>query len=269
MSKQPKAEIGIFGGSGFYEFLKNAKEIEISTPYGKPSDKIALANYAGHKIAFLPRHGKKHQYPAHMIPYRANLYAFKKLGVKRIIAPCAVGSLQFYIKPGMFVICDQFVDRTKGREDTFYNGPELVHIQSVDTYCPTLRELAIQSCKKLKISYCEKGTVVVIQGPRFSSAAESKWFTSQGWQVINMTQYPENILAHELGMCYVNISLVTDYDIGLEGSEDIKPVTHGEVIRVFNENLYKVKRLIFEMLKNWPKRFDCRCQKALREAKGE
>ena len=264
---KPKAEIGIFGGSGFYEFLKGGKEIGITTPYGKTSDKITVSGIHGHKIAFLPRHGKKHQFPPHKVPYLANVYAMHKLGVKQIIAPTAAGSLQFKVKPGNFVISDQFVDRTRGRKDTFYDGPESVHIQSIDTYCPQLRNLAIESCRKLKIPYHETGTVVVIQGPRFSSRAESQWFSSMGWEVVNMTQYPENILAHELSMCYVNISLITDYDVGLEGSEDIKPVTHQEVMRVFNENNHKLRRLILEMLKYWPKKRTCECEKALEQAK--
>lgn len=265
--KKPKAEIGIFGGSGFYEFFKGGKEVSVITPYGKPSDKITISEICGHRVAFLPRHGRKHQYPPHMIPYCANIFAMHKLGVKQIIAPTAAGSLQFKVRPGHFVICDQFIDRTCGRKDTFYDGPELVHIQSVDTYCPQLRDLAIKSCQKLKIPHHETGTVVVIQGPRFSSKAESHWFSSQGWEVVNMTQYPENILAHELGICYVNISLITDYDAGLEGSEDIKPVTHQEVLRVFNENNHKLRRLLLEMLKYWSKKRTCGCEKTLEQAK--
>jgi len=266
MSK-PKAEIGIFGGSGFYEFLKSGKEVNIMTPYGKPSDKIVISEINGHKVAFLPRHGKKHQYPPHMIPFRANVYAMHLLGVKQIIAPCAAGSLQSNVKPGDFVICDQFVDRTRGRKDTYYDGPELVHIQSVDTYCSQLRELAIKSCQKLNITYHDTATVVVIQGPRFSSKAESRWFSSMGWEVVNMTQYPENILAHELGICFVNISLITDYDAGLEGLDDIKPVTHQEVIHVFNKNNHKLKTLLLEMVRNWPKKRICNCSKSLENAK--
>ncbi|HHV95373.1 MAG TPA: S-methyl-5'-thioadenosine phosphorylase [Clostridiaceae bacterium] len=245
-----KADIGVFGGSGFYSFLNNVEEIEIETPYGKPSDSIALAEFEGKRIAFLPRHGKKHQYPPHMIPYRANLYAMKELGVKKIIAPTSSGSLQPHIKPGDFVVCDQFVDRTSGRKDTFFDGPETKHISSAYPYCPYLRKLAIDTGKKLGITIHEKGTVVVIQGPRFSTVAESRWFSKMGWDVINMTQYPECYLARELGICYANISLVTDYDVGLEGHDDIKPVTHDEVLKVFNSNIEKVKSLLFEMIKS-------------------
>lgn len=244
-----KVDIGVFGGSGFYSFLSNVVEIEVDTPYGKPSDKIAIADYAGKKIAFLPRHGKAHQFPPHMIPYRANLYAMKKLGAKKILAPTASGSLKPEIKPGDFVICDQFIDRTTGRKDTFFDGPVTKHISSAHPYCPELRQIAINVGKDLGITTHENGTVVVIQGPRFSTVAESRWFSKMGWDVINMTQYPEVYLAKELGICYANIALVTDYDAGLEGRDDIPPVTEEEVLKVFDENNEKVKKMLFEIIK--------------------
>jgi 5'-methylthioadenosine phosphorylase len=258
-----KADIGVFGGSGFYSFLENIEEIELDTPYGKPSDKIALATYEGKKIAFLPRHGKQHQFPPHRVPYRANLYAMKQLGVKRIIGPTASGSLQVHIKPGDFVVTDQFVDRTWGRKDTYYDGPETRHISAAHPYCTELRKLACQTGKDLDITIHEKGTVVVIQGPRFSSVAESRWFSKMGWEVINMTQYPECYLARELGMCYVNIALITDYDAGLEGKDDILPVTEDEVLRVFADNNHKLKNMLFEMIKKMDITQDrCNCCKA-------
>lgn len=245
------ADIGVFGGSGFYSFLDNVNEIDIDTEYGKPSDKISIADISGKKVAFLPRHGKNHQYPPHKIPYRANIAAMKKLGVKAIIAPNACGSLQPHIKPGEFVICDQFVDRTSGREDTFFDGPEVKHVSPANPYDNNLRHLAIEACKELGITVHEKGTVVVIQGPRFSTTAESRWYQKMGWGVINMTQYPEAYLALEMEIPYVNISLITDYDVGLIGREDIKPVTHDEVLRVFNENIDKVKSLIYKMIEKF------------------
>ncbi len=257
-----KADIGVFGGSGFYSFLENVEEIEMETPYGKPSDKISIATYNGKRIAFLPRHGKKHQYPPHMIPYRANIYAMKQLNVSCILAPSASGSLQPHIKPGDFVICDQFVDRTWGRKDTFYDGPVTKHISSAYPYCPELRKLAIETCREQGIPAHENGTVVVIQGPRFSTVAESRWFSSMGWHVINMTQYPECYLAREMNICYVNISLITDYDAGLEGRDDILPVTEEEVYRVFNENNEKVKKLLFGLIDKIDiSRHDCVCKK--------
>jgi 5'-methylthioadenosine phosphorylase len=261
-----KAEIGIFGGSGFYKILERAKEVEIKTPYGKPSDKISLFSYQGKKIAFLPRHGKNHQFPPHKIPYLANLWAFKKLGVKQIIAPAAAGSLQSEIKPGDFVICDQFVDRTKNRKDTFFPGPKIVHISSVEPYCKRLRKLAFKICQDLKIPVHKKGTLVVIEGPRFSSKAESSWFTKMGWQVINMTGYPEVILAKELEMCYVNISLITDYDAGLVAKKKVKPVSLKEVIRIFNQNNEKLRKVIFKILEKISLKRNCPCPQALKEA---
>ena len=256
-----RANIGVFGGSGFYSFLEDVEEVDIETPYGSPSSSIALADYEGKRIAFLPRHGKNHQYPPHMIPYRANLYAMKQLGVEKIIAPTAAGSLQPYIKPGDFVVSDQFIDRTTGRKDTFYDGPETKHVSSAYPYCPELRKIAIETGKKLGIAIHEKGTVVVIQGPRFSTVAESRWFSKMGWEVINMTQYPECYLAKELGICYANIALITDYDAGLEGRDDIKPVTHDEVLRVFDASIENVKKMLFEMIKRIDlNQCNCECQ---------
>jgi 5'-methylthioadenosine phosphorylase len=245
-----KADIGVFGGSGFYSFLENIKEYEMDTPYGKPSSSISIAEYCGKKIAFLPRHGKKHELPPHMVPYRANLYAMKQLGVRKIIGPTASGSLQPHIKPGDFVVTDQFVDRTWGRKDTYFDGPETKHVSSAHPYCPTLRRIAIDAGKKLGITIHEKGTVVVIQGPRFSTVSESRWFSKMGWEVINMTQYPECYLAKELGICYANIALITDYDVGLEGQENISPVTHEEVLKVFEANNEKLKEMLFEIIKS-------------------
>jgi 5'-methylthioadenosine phosphorylase len=255
-----KADIGVLGGSGFYSFLEDVQEVEMDTPYGKPSDKIALATFEGKRIAFLPRHGKQHQFPPHLIPYRANLHAMKQLGVVKILAPTASGSLQADIKPGDFVICDQFVDRTWGRKDTFFEGPEVRHVSAAHPYCPELRRLAIETGKTLGIPIHEKGTVVVIQGPRFSTVSESRWFSKMGWEVINMTQYPEAYLARELGICYANIALITDFDAGLEGNEDIPPVTEEAVYAVFSENNEKVKKMLFEILKKVePSTRSCKC----------
>ena len=268
-SQDKLAEIGIFGGSGLYSFLEDLEEIKVETPYGNPSDKIALGLVAGRKVAFLPRHGKQHQFPPHMINFRANIWAMKKIGVERILAPCASGSLQADVKPGTFVICDQFVDRTKGRFDTFYDGPIPTHISCADPYCPTLREVAIKTAKDLDIPVKEDGTVVTIQGPRFSTRSESKWFSSHGWEVINMTQYPEVVLARELEICYANISLITDYDVGLEGVLGVEPVTAEEVLRVFRENCDKIRNLLFKIIPQIPKKRDCECAKALEFARFE
>ncbi len=261
-----KARIGIFGGSGFYSLFDNAEEIEMETPYGKPSDKITIGEIAGCKVAFLPRHGRDHKFAPHTIPYKANLWAFKELGVEKIIAPTAAGSLQSNIKPGEFVVCDQFVDRTYGRAQTFYDGPKIIHVSCADPYCPEMRKLAVDCCKNLSIPVHEKGTVVVIEGPRFSTKAESRWYQQSGFEVINMTQCPEAYLAKELNMCYVNISLITDYDAGLIGQSGIKPVDAKEVVEVFNKNISKVKELILEMVKNMPSERVCECKNSLVDA---
>lgn len=266
---EKRADIGVFGGSGFYSFLDNVEEITVDTPYGAPSSKIALAKINDKTVAFLPRHGKDHSIPPHMINFRANLWAMKELGVGRILAPTASGSLQADIKPGDFVVCDQFVDRTSGRKDTFYDGPTTTHISMADPYCPELRKLAYETGKELGITIHPKGTVVVIQGPRFSTRAESRWFAQAGWEVINMTQYPEAALAREIGLCYANIALITDYDAGLEGHPDVEPVTHEGVIKIFNENNEKVKKLLFSIIEKIPAENKCElCPKAIETARG-
>lgn len=255
-----EAEIGIFGGSGFYSLLEDVEEIAVETPYGAPSDRIAITEISGKRVAFLPRHGKHHQHPPHLINYRANLWAMHFLGVKQIIGPCAAGSLQPAIKPGDFVVVDQFVHRTWDRKDTFFEGPITRHPSAADPYCRRLRASAVKCAAKLGITVHKKGTIVVIQGPRFSTRAESKEFSNNGWEVINMTQYPEGWLARELGICYVNIALITDYDVGLEDNPAIKPVTHVEVLKVFNDNNDRVRNLLFEMIKDLPETFTCECQ---------
>jgi 5'-methylthioadenosine phosphorylase len=247
------AEIGIFGGSGFYRFMDDPETKTVETPYGAPSAPVTFGTFEGRKVAFLPRHGLKHEFPPHVINYRANAWAMKSLGCTMIIGPCAAGSLQPFIKPGDFVICDQFVDRTSGRKDTFYDGPVTTHPSMAEPYSPDLRKVAIKVAKSQDITVHEEGTVVVIQGPRFSTKAESKWFSSLGWEVINMTQYPEVYLCRELDMAYLNISLITDYDVGLEGHPEIKPVTHEEVVKVFLKNNEKLRNLLFGIIPKMPK----------------
>ncbi len=259
-----RAEIGVFGGSGFYSLLERAREVWIETPYGAPSDKVAIGEIAGKTVAFLPRHGKEHLYPPQTINYRANLWAMKELGVSRIIGPTACGSLKKDVAPGDMVVADQVVDRTTGRRDTFYDGPITTHVSFADPYCPQLRPLAIEALKSLSITTHETGTIVVIQGPRFSTRAESKWFQDAGWEVINMTQYPECYLARELEICYVNISLITDYDVGLPGAP---PVTHEDVLKVFASNNDRVKQAIFKIIAAIPSERTCGCGSALASAR--
>lgn len=245
-----KAEIGVFGGSGFYSLLDDVREVKIDTPYGAPSDSLMLATVHGRKVAFLPRHGRNHTLPPHKINFRANVWAMRSLGVQAIISPCAAGSLQPHVAPGSFVVCDQFVDRTNGRADTFYDGPIVTHVSPAETYDPVLRKLAIEAIKENGIECHETGTVVVIQGPRFSTKSESRWFHDAGWEVINMTQYPEAYLCRELGMAVVNISLITDYDSGAFTGHEA--VTAHDVLEVFKSNAEKAKRVVMDLIKKMP-----------------
>jgi 5'-methylthioadenosine phosphorylase len=260
-----KAEIGVFGGSGFYSFLEDVEEVEVETPYGKPSAPLTIGGVGGKSVAFLPRHGLNHELPPHAIPYRANVWAMKELGVRRIIGPNASGALKAELELGEFVVCDQFVDRTSGRMDTFYDGPETTHVSTADPYCPDLRGLLVETAGELGIKARDGGTVVVIQGPRFSTRAESQWYQQAGWDVINMTAYPEGMLARELELCYATIAMVTDYDVGVEGRP---AVTAAEVVRVFDENNEKLRELLFAVIPRIPQQPEEHlCATALRGAR--
>jgi len=249
-----RAEIGVFGGSGFYSLLEDVREVKVDTPYGPPSDSFFLAEVAGRAVAFLPRHGRRHTLPPHKVPYRANVWAMRSLGVKAVISPCAAGSLQAHVKPGDFVVCDQFVDRTSGRDQTFFDGPIVTHVSSAEIYDPTLRTLAIEAIRANGIPVHEKGTVVVIQGPRFSTRSESKWFGDAGWEVINMTQFPEAYLCRELGMAVVNISLITDFDAGvLEGTEAVNAMS---VLEVFELNAARIRKVVLDLIGTLPADLD-------------
>ena len=245
-----QAEIGVFGGSGFYSLLDDVREIKVDTPYGPPSDSFFLATVGGRKVAFLPRHGRRHTIPPHRINYRANVWAMRSLGVKAVISPCAAGSLQLAVEPGHFVVSDQFVDRTTGREDTFFDGPIVSHVSSAETYDPTLRRIALDVIREHGITAHDGGTVVVIQGPRFSTKAESKWFSDAGWEVINMTQYPEAWLCRELGMAVVNIALITDFDAGVhEGTEAVNATN---VLEIFQENAARIQAVVLDLIGRFP-----------------
>lgn len=255
-----RAEIGVFGGSGFYSLLDDVEQVVVQTPYGDPSAPIALTEVAGRRVAFLPRHGLKHEFPPHRINYRANLWAMRELGVTRVVAPTAAGSLQPHVRRGDFVVSDQVVDRTSGRAQTFYDGPDTTHVSLADPYCPEVRAVAIAQARAQGITVHETGTVVVIEGPRFSTRAESRWYSQMGWEVINMTQQPEATLARELALCYCNISLITDYDAGVEG---VPPVTVPEVIKVFQENNARLRDLLLAIVPSLPAERGCACGSAL------
>lgn len=257
------AEIGIIGGTGVYDpgLFEDVKEIKVYTPFGKTSDLVSLGHHKGRAIAFIPRHGRNHQIPPHMINFRANIWAMKELGVKRIISPSAVGSLREDFKPGDLVIVDQFIDRTKNREDTFYEGGQVCHVSTADPFCPELRKIFFDSAKKMGVSCHEKGTYVCIQGPRFSTRAESKLFRSWGAGVIGMTVYPECVLAREAEICYVSLCTITDYDVWAE-----KPVSAEEVVKTMAKNVENVKKLIINAIPLIPKQRGCMCGHALEEA---
>jgi 5'-methylthioadenosine phosphorylase len=243
------------------------EEVEVETPFGEPSAPVTSGEIGGIRVAFLPRHGRRHEFPAHRIPYRANVWAMKELGIRRLIGPCAAGALQADLALGEFVVCDQFVDRTRGRADTFYDGggeEPVTHVSSADPYCPDLRVLLVETARELGIAVRDGGTVVVIQGPRFSTRAESAWFSGLGWHVVNMTAYPEGHLARELELCYANVSMVTDHDAGVAGAA---PVSGDEVLRVFNDNLARLRELLFAVLpKVGPQPAEHLCATALRGA---
>jgi 5'-methylthioadenosine phosphorylase len=254
MALADTAEIGVVGGSGFYALLEDVREIKVDTPFGAPSDSLFLAEVAGRQVAFLPRHGRRHTIPPHRINYRANVWALRSLGVRAVISPCAAGSLAAHVKPGDFVVCDQFVDRTSGRVHTFFDGPIVTHLSSAETYDPVLRQLAIETIRDHGIEVHERGTVVVIEGPRFSTKAESRWFMDAGWEVINMTQYPEAWLCRELGMAVVNISLITDYDAGvIEGTD---AVSAHDVLEVFSANAERIQKVVLDLIGRFPADLD-------------
>jgi 5'-methylthioadenosine phosphorylase len=255
-------DVAVIGGSGFYRFLDGTTEIEVETPYGAPSSPISIGRLAGREVAFVARHGSTHGIPPHRINYRANLWALHSLGVRRVLGPSAVGSLQPHLRPGEFVVCDQLVDRTRGRPDTFFDGPTVHSIPFADPYCAELRAVAVAAASEEHITAHARGTVVVIQGPRFSTRAESRWFTSEGWDVVNMTQYPEAALARELGLCYATIALVTDYDVGLDGVADIEPVTMEQVFAVLSDNVDRLRALLERAVPAIPETRACTCASA-------
>jgi 5'-methylthioadenosine phosphorylase len=255
--------IGIFGGSGFYRFLDDVEEVPVATPYGPPSSAVRVGKIEGVDVAFMPRHGDDHTLPPHRINYRANVWAMREIGVRRIVGPCACGSLRKELEPGTFVICDQFVDRTQARESTFYDGPQTTHVSAADPYCPQMSEVLAGCARELEIPVVEGGTIVVIQGPRFSTRAESRWYADSGFDLVGMTQYPEAWLARELALCYANVSLVTDYDVGVDGGE---PVSVDAVIGVFASNLDRLRALLFRAVPRIGPQPDDICASALDSA---
>ena len=259
------AEIGIIGGTGIYDpgLLNDGKQIRVQTPYGNPSEDITLGEYNGRKVAFIPRHGKKHTILPHMINYRANIWALKELGVKRIVSPSAVGSLKEDLPPGSFVLPSQFVDFTKSRITTFSKEGDIFHISSADPFCPQMQDVILDAAKKTGLKLHTERTYVCIEGPRFSTRAESNFFrTAVNADIIGMTLSPECQLAREAQICYTSIATVTDYDVWAN-----KPVTTKEVIETLNKNAESIKKLLAEMVGAVPETHLCKCSNALDEAR--
>ena len=259
------ADIGIIGGTGIYdpELFSAKREIKVHTPYGEASDLVTLGEYSGVKAVFIPRHGRGHRIPPHKINNRANIWALQQLGVKRIIAPSAVGSLKEAFKPGDITIPDQFIDFTKNRQYTFYDGGQVCHVSLADPFCPELRNIAIDKIKKLKYSLHSEGTYICVEGPRFSTRAESRFFRDiMKADIIGMTLVPEVNLAREAEICYVSIATVTDYDVWAN-----HPVTSAEIIEMLAKNVEKTKKLIAELVATIPAaRNNCSCGKTLEDA---
>jgi 5'-methylthioadenosine phosphorylase len=261
-----QAEIGVIGGSGFYSFLDDVIEITVDTPYGAPSDSLLLGDVAGRKVAFLPRHGRKHHLPPHKINYRANLWALASVGARQILGPCAVGGLRAGYGPGTLLVPDQLIDRTKSREQSFFDGqvradglvPNVVHVTFADPYCPVGRRIAVGTARESGWDAVDGGTLVVVEGPRFSTRAESLWHAAQGWSVVGMTGHPEAVLARELGLCYTSLTLVTDLDAGADTGEG---VSHEEVLAVFAQNVDRMRGVLFDVIRGLPANNarDCLC----------
>lgn len=257
----PRAEIGVIGGSGLYS-LFDGEQVQVDTPFGPPSDPLTVAEVSGRRVAFLPRHGRDHRFPPHRVNYRANLWALRTVGVSQVLAPCAVGSLRADQGAGTLVVPDQVVDRTWGRAHTFFDEPgDVVHVAFADPYCPSGRGVALAAARARGLPVVDGGTLVVVNGPRFSTRAESLWHQAQGWSVVGMTGLPEASLARELALCLTSVALVTDFDAGLEQGDG---VTHAEVLRVFAENIGSVRDVLVDAIGQLPAGdLDCSCRHAL------
>jgi 5'-methylthioadenosine phosphorylase len=247
----PSAPVAVIGGSGFYSFLEDAHEESVTTPYGDPSAPVALGRVGGRDVAFLPRHGAGHAFPPHRINYRANMWALRSLGVRQVLAPCAVGGLQESTQPGTLVVPDQLVDRTTGRVQTFVDRGA-AHAPFADPYCPVLRDVITTVVPDA----VDGGTMVVIEGPRFSTRAESQWYAAQGWSLVNMTGHPEAVLARELGLCYATVALVTDLDAGVSAEES---VDQAQVFAMFEANVERLKTLLARAIEATPLPGRCAC----------
>lgn len=255
-----RPEIGVIGGSGFYELFDDHTEVDVETPFGEPSDAVTVGAVADRPVAFLPRHGRGHRFPPHRINYRANLWALRALGVRRVLAPCAVGSLAPELgTPGTIVVPDQVIDRTSGRASTFFDEGA-VHVSFADPYCPASRQAVVKAGAEIGVPVVDGATMVVVEGPRFSSRVESRWYSALGCSLVNMTGQPEAALARELALCYTPIALVTDLDAGIDVGES---VSQAEVLRVFAENTHRLRDLVLAAVAQLDRTRDCPCPGSL------
>jgi 5'-methylthioadenosine phosphorylase len=245
----PTAQVAVIGGSGFYEFLADAEQVDVETPYGAPSAPVSVGDVDGTAVAFLPRHGSGHPYPPHLINYRANIWALRSLGVRQVLAPCAVGGLRD-VAPGDLVVPDQLVDRTAGRVQSYVESGA-AHVPFADPYCPSL-SAALAARDGVRLG----GTMVVVEGPRFSTRAESQHYAAQGWTLVNMTGHPEAVLAREMRLCYAAVALVTDMDAGVESGEG---VGQQEVFAMFADNIGRIKAILADVVTDLPGTDDCSC----------
>lgn len=238
----PPVEIGVIGGSGLYEFLDRHETVTVDTPFGSHSEPIVVGEVADRRVAFIARHGARHHLQPHRLNYRANLWALRSLGARQILSACAVGSLVAELGPGTVVVPDQVIDRTWGRAHTIYGveGP-VVHVGFADPYCTRGRDAAIAAGGVTSLRVVPEGTLVVINGPRFSSRAESRMHRQLGGSIVGMTTMPEAAIARELAMCFTTVAMVTDLDAGVDGGD---PVTHDEVLRAFAANVEHLKELL-------------------------
>lgn len=245
------ADVAVIGGTGFYSFLDDPEEIDVETPYGAPSAPVSVGTVEGRRVAFLPRHGPHHEYPPHAIPFRANLWALRSLGVRQVLAPCAVGGLSDEVAPGDLVVPDQLVDRTFRRIPSYVETGG-IHLPFADPYCPGVSAALAAAAPDVRAG----GTMVVIEGPRFSTRAESRHYAAEGWTLINMTGAPEAALARELRMCYGSLALVTDMDAGAESGEG---VDMAEVFALFQANLERLRGLLAAAIGGLPDPAGCTC----------
>jgi 5'-methylthioadenosine phosphorylase len=251
--------VGVIGGSGLYRLLDDAEDVVVDTPYGPPSDPLVVADVGGRQVVFVPRHGRDHRFPAHRVPYRANLWALRSLGVQQVLAPCAVGALDTGLAPGDLVVPNQVIDRTSGRVSTFYDEGA-VHVPFADPYCPRGRAAVLAAADRAAWPAVDGGTTVVVEGPRFSSRAESRWFAAAGGTLVNMTGMPEAGLARELALCYTSVALVTDLDAGMASGET---VTQAAIFEVFGRSIDRLRAVLLDVATSLSDTRDCSCPHAL------